>query len=139
MSDTVSWGVRYVTAAGLRMRVGRHGGGDPLLLITGIGANVDMWAPFARLAGARELIAFDPPGAGLSQRPALPLRMGVWPGSSSACSIGWNCSGWMFWAIRSVAGWLRSWPVGLRTVSAGSCCARPARVWAACRRGRWPR
>jgi len=76
MSDTMSWDVRYVTAAGLRMRVGRHGSGEPLLLITGIGANLDMWAPFARLAGARELIAFDPPGAGLSQRPALPLRMG---------------------------------------------------------------
>ena len=29
-----------------------------------------MWAPFAAHAGARELVAFDPPGAGLSQRPA---------------------------------------------------------------------
>jgi poly(3-hydroxyalkanoate) depolymerase len=48
----------------------------PLLLITGIGANLDMWAPFARLASGRELIAFDPPGAGLSQRPRRPLRMG---------------------------------------------------------------
>ena len=34
-----------------------------------------MWAPFARLAGGRELIAFDAPGAGLSQRPRRPLRM----------------------------------------------------------------
>jgi poly(3-hydroxyoctanoate) depolymerase len=34
-----------------------------------------MWAPFARLVGDRELIAFDPPGAGLSQRPRRPLRM----------------------------------------------------------------
>ena len=34
-----------------------------------------MWAPFAAHAGARELVAFDPPGAGLSQRPGLPLRM----------------------------------------------------------------
>ena len=65
----------YVTAAGLRLRVGRHGAGPPLLLITGIGAHLDMWAPFAAHAGARELIAFDPPGAGLSQRPRLPLRM----------------------------------------------------------------
>ena len=71
----VDWNPEFVTAAGLRLRVGRRGAGRPLLLITGIGANLDMWAPFARLAGDRELIAFDPPGAGLSQRPCLPLRM----------------------------------------------------------------
>ena len=65
----------YADAAGLRLRVGRHGSGPPLLLITGIGAHLDMWAPFARHAGERELIAFDPPGAGLSQRPRRPLRM----------------------------------------------------------------
>jgi poly(3-hydroxyoctanoate) depolymerase len=35
-----------------------------------------MWAPFAQHAAGLELIAFDPPGAGLSQRPQLPLRMG---------------------------------------------------------------
>ncbi len=64
-----------MTAAGLRLRVGRHGSGPPLLLITGIGAHLDMWAPFAAHAGERELVAFDPPGAGLSQRPGLPLRM----------------------------------------------------------------
>jgi pimeloyl-ACP methyl ester carboxylesterase len=76
MTDGVAWDPQYVRVAGLRLRVGRRGAGDPLLLITGIGANLDMWAPFARLVGDRELIAFDPPGAGLSQRPLLPLRMG---------------------------------------------------------------
>jgi poly(3-hydroxyoctanoate) depolymerase len=75
MSEDGRWDEAYVTAAGLRLRVGRHGAGRPLLLITGIGAHLDMWAPFARHAGERELIAFDPPGAGLSQRPRLPLRM----------------------------------------------------------------
>jgi len=69
------WRDEYVTADGLRLRVGRHGSGPPLLLITGIGAHLDMWAPFAAHAGDRELVAFDPPGAGLSQRPGLPLRM----------------------------------------------------------------
>ena len=69
------WRDEYVTAGGLRLRVGRHGSGPPLLLITGIGAHLDMWAPFAAHAGERELVAFDPPGAGLSQRPGLPLRM----------------------------------------------------------------
>jgi poly(3-hydroxyalkanoate) depolymerase len=69
------WHTAFLRAAGLRLRVGRVGAGRPLLLITGIGANLDMWTPFARLAGDRELIAFDPPGAGLSERPRLPLRM----------------------------------------------------------------
>jgi poly(3-hydroxyoctanoate) depolymerase len=79
MDDGHGWRNAYVEADGLRLRVGRHGAGDgagpPLLLITGIGAHLDMWAPFARHAGERELVAFDPPGAGLSQRPLLPLRM----------------------------------------------------------------
>jgi len=74
-SARAGWRDEYVTAAGLRLRVGRHGSGPPLLLITGIGAHLDMWAPFAAHAGERELVAFDPPGAGLSQRPTLPLRM----------------------------------------------------------------
>lgn len=75
MGSGVEWNPAFVSAAGLRLRVGRYGTGRPLLLITGIGAHLDMWAPFARLAGERELIAFDAPGTGLSQRPRLPLRM----------------------------------------------------------------
>ena len=65
----------FVSAGGLRLRVARQGTGRPLLLVTGIGANLDVWAPFARRVTDRELVAFDPPGAGLSQRPGLPLRM----------------------------------------------------------------
>jgi poly(3-hydroxyalkanoate) depolymerase len=64
-----------VTAGGLKLRVDRHGAGPPLLLITGIGAHIDMWRPFRAVAGERELIAFDAPGVGHSQRPFLPLRM----------------------------------------------------------------
>jgi poly(3-hydroxyalkanoate) depolymerase len=66
----------YVRAAGLRLRVARQGRGRPLLLITGIGANLEMWAPFARRMSGRELVAFDAPGTGLSQRPRMPIRMG---------------------------------------------------------------
>jgi len=69
------WDVSFVRAAGLRLRVGRYGDGRPLLLITGIGAHLEMWAPFARYAGGLELIGFDPPGTGVSQRPRLPMRM----------------------------------------------------------------
>ena len=75
MGSGVGWNPTFVSVAGLRLRVGRHGAGRPLLLITGIGAHLDMWAPFLRLAGDRELIAFDAPGTGLSQRSRRPLRM----------------------------------------------------------------
>jgi poly(3-hydroxyalkanoate) depolymerase len=57
------------------MRVARRGEGRPLVLITGIGANLEMWRPFERLVRGREVVAFDPPGAGASQRPRRPLRM----------------------------------------------------------------
>ena len=75
MTSATEWNPTYVDAAGLRLRVGRRGAGRPLLLITGIGAHLEMWAPFVRFVEDRELIAFDPPGAGLSERPRLPLRM----------------------------------------------------------------
>ena len=65
----------FVRAGGLRLRVARQGAGRPLLLITGIGASIDMWQPFARRVPDRELIAFDAPGTGLSQRPRTPLRI----------------------------------------------------------------
>ncbi|HEX4110283.1 MAG TPA: alpha/beta fold hydrolase [Solirubrobacteraceae bacterium] len=70
------WTVTYVRAGGLNLRVARRGEGPALLLLTGIGANVEMWTPLVRLLDDRELIAVDAPGTGLSQRPLLPLRMG---------------------------------------------------------------
>ena len=72
MSPEVDWEPALVRAKGLLLRVGRYGAGAPLLLITGIGAHIDMWAPFARLVADRELIAFDAPGTGLSERPRRP-------------------------------------------------------------------
>jgi poly(3-hydroxyoctanoate) depolymerase len=61
---------------GLDLRITRRGSGSPpLLLLTGIGANVEMWRPFERLVAGRELIALDAPGTGLSDRPRYPLRM----------------------------------------------------------------
>ena len=69
------WTVRHVAAAGLQIRVARRGAGRPLLLITGIGANLEMWLPFERLVRGRELIAFDAPGAGGSERPRGPMGM----------------------------------------------------------------
>jgi poly(3-hydroxyoctanoate) depolymerase len=45
------------------------------LLLTGIGANIEMWGPFVRHLHGREIIALDAPGTGLSARPRYPLRM----------------------------------------------------------------
>ena len=69
--------VEFVTTATApSLRAARIGEGEPLLLINGLGANLEMWQPLVReLAGQRELVAFDLPGTGRSARPRVPLRM----------------------------------------------------------------
>ena len=74
-NGAAGWASSNVRAGGITLRVARCGEGPPLLLITGIGANIEMWGPFERVIENRELIAFDAPGAGLSERPRYPLRM----------------------------------------------------------------
>jgi poly(3-hydroxyalkanoate) depolymerase len=67
---------RFIRAGDLRLRVSSVAGdGRPLLLIGGIGANVEMWRPLRRALGGRPTIAFDAPGTGRSQTPRWPLRM----------------------------------------------------------------
>ena len=70
------WGSEQVVAVdGQPLRVVRTGSGPPLLLINGIGASAEMWAPLvARLEG-HELVAFDLPGSGSSPRAPRPLRI----------------------------------------------------------------
>lgn len=63
-----------VGALSLRYSVSGHEG-RPLLLISGLGANVEMWTPFRRSLGARRTIAFDAPGTGGSSTPVRPLTM----------------------------------------------------------------
>ena len=65
----------FVRARGLRLRVATQGDGPPLLLITGLGANIEMWAPFTQLLSGRTVIAFDAPGMGQSEGLRRPLRM----------------------------------------------------------------
>jgi pimeloyl-ACP methyl ester carboxylesterase len=61
---------------GLGVRVAtQDGDGIPLLLITGIGAHVGMWEPFARRMRGHRLVAFDAPGTGGSELPRLPMRL----------------------------------------------------------------
>lgn len=68
--------MRYVDIDGLRLRVSVRGEGPPLLLITGLGANIEMWGPFERALEGRTTISYDAPGMGRSGSPRIPLRMG---------------------------------------------------------------
>ena len=69
---------RFVTFNGLRLFVREAGEGDPLLLINGLGGNVQMWEiAQSRLAQGRRTIAFDAPGTGRSRVSPVPLPMPV--------------------------------------------------------------
>ncbi len=68
-----------VSVDGLRLRWSLHGSIDgrrPLLLIGGIGANIEMWGPLRRALGGRPTLAFDAPGCGESSTPASPVSIG---------------------------------------------------------------
>src|SRR5438270_201527 len=67
--------VRSVTVSGLRLRVRELGDGHPVLLINGIGAHMDMWAPLERSLPGMRLIAFDAPGTGRSSTSYMPLSL----------------------------------------------------------------
>lgn len=58
-----------------RVRVRTQGQGEPLLLIMGIGGNLDMWAPLAEQLPGRKLVMFDFPGTGKSTHSWLPPTM----------------------------------------------------------------
>jgi poly(3-hydroxyalkanoate) depolymerase len=62
-----------------RLRVGirpgtQGGGGRPLLAFNGIGANLELVAPFFAALDGIECVVFDVPGAGQSPPPGLPYR-----------------------------------------------------------------
>ena len=71
-------GTRIITVGGQRLRVAiRKGGGTrtPLLLMNGIGVNLEVLQPFVdALAPAIEVIRFDVPGTGGSPAPRIPYR-----------------------------------------------------------------
>jgi poly(3-hydroxyoctanoate) depolymerase len=69
--------LRYVDVDGVRLRVGIRGTGAPLLLLMGIGGNLEMWAPFEDALDARlvQTITVDAPGTGGSGGYRLPRRM----------------------------------------------------------------
>jgi poly(3-hydroxyalkanoate) depolymerase len=65
----------YVLVDGLRIRVSVHGAGQPLLLISGLGAGLDIWEPLYQVLPGFETIAFDIPGVGDSPFPSWPLTI----------------------------------------------------------------
>ena len=58
---------------GHKIHVTECGTGDPLLLITGLGGHVGMWDPLLHHFDSHRIIAFDPPGAGDSSVPMMPV------------------------------------------------------------------
>jgi poly(3-hydroxyoctanoate) depolymerase len=68
---------RFVDVDGVRLRVRTMGDGQPLLLIMGVGGNIEMWHPFDRELKDRGIrtISFDAPGAGESGELDRPRRM----------------------------------------------------------------
>jgi poly(3-hydroxyalkanoate) depolymerase len=71
--------IRFVDVDGVRLRASVRGSGPPLLLITGLGASLDLARPFERELVARGLqaISFDAPGVGQSTAYRWPRRIPV--------------------------------------------------------------
>jgi pimeloyl-ACP methyl ester carboxylesterase len=67
--------VELVEVGSITLRVAIEGEGPPLLLVSGLGGNLDMWAPFQRHLEGFEVIAFDPPGTGGSGPGRLAMSM----------------------------------------------------------------
>jgi poly(3-hydroxyalkanoate) depolymerase len=69
--------LRHLDVDGVRLRVAIRGTGRPLLLLMGIGGNLEMWAPFedALDPGIVQTITVDAPGTGGSSGYRLPRRM----------------------------------------------------------------
>jgi poly(3-hydroxyalkanoate) depolymerase len=69
--------VEFVEVDGLRLRVATQrgsGGGLPLLIFNGIGANFELVFPFMQAMDGTEIVIFDIPGIGRSQMSWRPRR-----------------------------------------------------------------
>jgi poly(3-hydroxyoctanoate) depolymerase len=69
--------ISFVEVDGVRLRTSVRGTGRPVLLITGLGASLDLGLPFeqALAACSCQVISFDAPGIGQSTGYSFPRRM----------------------------------------------------------------
>jgi poly(3-hydroxyoctanoate) depolymerase len=69
--------LRYVDVDGVRLRVSVRGAGQPLLLLMGLGGNLEMWGPFEDAFDGKviQTITVDAPGTGESSPYPVPRRM----------------------------------------------------------------
>jgi poly(3-hydroxyoctanoate) depolymerase len=69
--------IRMVDVGDVRLRVSVRGSGPPVLLISGLGAGLELAAPFERRLSARKIqvISFDAPGIGGSTPYRWPRRI----------------------------------------------------------------
>ena len=65
----------FITWCGNRIHLTETGHGDPMLLVPGLGNNIEMWAPFMEQFPNRRLIHLDAPGTGLSSTPVCPINV----------------------------------------------------------------
>jgi pimeloyl-ACP methyl ester carboxylesterase len=74
-APTQAWAPSYrrVAVGRATLRVAVTGTGPPLLMLNGIGGNIEMWRPAAHRLAGRQLIMADMPGTGGS--PALPTAV----------------------------------------------------------------
>jgi poly(3-hydroxyoctanoate) depolymerase len=71
--------IRLVDVDGIRIRAAVRGQGRPLLLVTGVGGNIEVWQPFERAVEGSgiQTITVDAPGVGASTNLRRPRRMGA--------------------------------------------------------------
>jgi len=69
--------LRFVDVNGTRLRTSIRGSGPPLLIITGLGASLELAEPFERALTTQgiQVISFDAPGVGESTAYRWPRRM----------------------------------------------------------------
>src|SRR4029450_12910913 len=69
--------MRFVDVDDVRLRTSVRGTGPPLLLITGLGASLDLAEPFERelVPRGHQVVSFDAPGVGESTPYLVPRRM----------------------------------------------------------------
>lgn len=86
MSELAYPDSEFVDVGGLQVHLQRAGdGGLPLLLLHGFGASTFSWRQvLAPLASDRQVVAFDRPAFGLTERPMPPYPAGISPYSPDA-------------------------------------------------------